>query len=228
MPSIWFHRHRKFSPYINNILLGLIFSAYGDGLLNHDLMVFAMVFFAAAHFFYSNGFGWRPVRPLIALPLYTLGGAGKPNFLSCIIWQILLITNCILIFLCWSASFLFIFYVGKVVWLLWGQLEFKMKICLPIYASTLLTMCWRAIAALGVKNVWSIWIIFQVDSSLLYESHQSHIFSFQNKTDILKIIRAGAACLFVVSDTALAIDKFLAPFPYGAVSLFTAISAYSM
>lgn len=57
-----------------------MFSAYGDGLLNHELLVLAMGFFAGAHFFYSNGFGWEPVRPLIAVPLYTLGGAGKPLF----------------------------------------------------------------------------------------------------------------------------------------------------
>jgi uncharacterized membrane protein YhhN len=55
-------------------LIGLLFSSFGDALLNHDLFPHGMGAFAVAQMFYISAFGLRPLKPLIPLVLYSIGG----------------------------------------------------------------------------------------------------------------------------------------------------------
>ena len=61
--------------YSQRILIGLIFSCGGDVLLNIDLFPHGMGSFALAQICYILAFGFKPLKWLIALPLYLAGAA---------------------------------------------------------------------------------------------------------------------------------------------------------
>ncbi|KAI8123232.1 hypothetical protein FF38_11679 [Lucilia cuprina] len=61
--------------YSQIILLGLIFSSGGDALLNIDLFPHGMGSFALAQICYIFAFGFKPLKWLIAVPLYLAGAA---------------------------------------------------------------------------------------------------------------------------------------------------------
>lgn len=63
--------------------MGLMCCAYGDALLNHQLLHLGMLLFATGHVCYITAFGWKPVELWIGQILYTFGGAGK-NPLFCL------------------------------------------------------------------------------------------------------------------------------------------------
>ncbi|XP_065367945.1 lysoplasmalogenase TMEM86A [Calliphora vicina] len=65
----------KDSKYSLSILLGLIFSCGGDALLNMDLFPHGMGSFALAQICYIIAFGFKPLKLLIAVPLYLAGAA---------------------------------------------------------------------------------------------------------------------------------------------------------
>lgn len=66
--------------YHQLILIGLMFSGFGDVFLDYrsaDMFVFGMISFAIAHTFYITAFGWNPLRVLLGLFLFILGGFGE-------------------------------------------------------------------------------------------------------------------------------------------------------
>ncbi|KAM7360553.1 lysoplasmalogenase TMEM86A [Cochliomyia hominivorax] len=64
---------KKEHKYSQLILLGLIFSCGGDALLNIDLFPHGMGSFALAQICYMFAFGFKPLKCLIAVPLYLAG-----------------------------------------------------------------------------------------------------------------------------------------------------------
>ena len=61
--------------YSQRILLGLIFSCDSDLLLNIDLFPHGMGSFALVQIYYISAFGFKPLKWLIAVPLYLAGAA---------------------------------------------------------------------------------------------------------------------------------------------------------
>lgn len=71
------YRYRQF------ILIGLIFSCAGDALLDSkttNLFVEGVMAFGVAQVFYIAAFGWKPLRLIVGLVIYGLGGYGRNNF----------------------------------------------------------------------------------------------------------------------------------------------------
>lgn len=71
--SLWmfvFIELKRSNRFKQLILAGLVASCAGDVLLNYDLFEAGMGAFGVAQIFYISAFGFRPLRPLIGLPLY--------------------------------------------------------------------------------------------------------------------------------------------------------------
>jgi len=94
------HRSRQF------LLTGLIFSSIGDILLNIDLFPHGMGAFAVAQVFYISSFGFKPLKPMIGIGLYTVGAICVSIFYNNLppILQIgLPIYGFLLLTMCWRA-----------------------------------------------------------------------------------------------------------------------------
>lgn len=92
--------------YKHLILAGLIFSCSGDILLNYDLFEAGMAGFGVAQIFYISAFGFRPVRPWFALPLYGLGATAVGfmfDNLPLVIKICLPIYGILLLTMCWRS-----------------------------------------------------------------------------------------------------------------------------
>lgn len=97
---------KKSHRYKHLILVGLIFSCSGDILLNYDLFEAGMAGFGLAQIFYISAFGFRPLRPWFALPLYGIGAAAVGlmfNNLPLIIKICLPIYGALLLTMCWRS-----------------------------------------------------------------------------------------------------------------------------
>lgn len=66
--------------YSHKIFIGLIFSCFGDALLNVDSFAFGMVMFGVAQISYASAFGWKPLKLWIGLALYIFGAIGIGHF----------------------------------------------------------------------------------------------------------------------------------------------------
>lgn len=73
--------------YSHKILLGLIFSCFGDALLNHNYFLHGMAAFAFAQLSYIFAFGFKPLKLWIGLILYVICGASK------IFYQMIVLSN---------------------------------------------------------------------------------------------------------------------------------------
>lgn len=88
------------------ILAGLVASCAGDLLLNYDLFEAGMGAFGVAQIFYISAFGFRPLRPLVGLPLYGLAIAAVAimfHNLPTIIKICLPIYGALLVTMCWRS-----------------------------------------------------------------------------------------------------------------------------
>lgn len=74
-----FHLLRRYI-YSHKIFVGLLFSCFGDALLNVDLFAFGMIMFAVAQVFYASAFGWKPLKLWIGLGLFIAGAIGMNSF----------------------------------------------------------------------------------------------------------------------------------------------------
>lgn len=68
-------KFEKSQRYAHFILGGLFFSCVGDVLLNYDLVEAGIGGFAIAQIYYMSAFGFYPLRPWVALPVYSFGTA---------------------------------------------------------------------------------------------------------------------------------------------------------
>ncbi|XP_055616572.1 lysoplasmalogenase-like protein TMEM86A isoform X2 [Toxorhynchites rutilus septentrionalis] len=99
-------KRTKIRRYKSLILIGLIFSCVGDLLLNYDLFEAGMGVFGIAQIFYISAFGFRPLRPLVGIPLYCAGVASLAimfeNFPPTI-QKFLPIYGALLLTMCWRS-----------------------------------------------------------------------------------------------------------------------------
>ncbi|XP_065084802.1 lysoplasmalogenase TMEM86A [Ochlerotatus camptorhynchus] len=97
---------KKSHRYKHLILIGLIFSCSGDILLNYDLFEAGMAGFGVAQIFYISAFGFHPVKPWFALPLYGLGATAVGfmfDNLPLVIKICLPIYGILLLTMCWRS-----------------------------------------------------------------------------------------------------------------------------
>lgn len=113
--------------YSRRILIGLIFSCIGDGLLVwNELFLHGMFAFGIGHLFFISAFGFKPVKVFLGIPLYIASGLGI-YFIN--------------IFIYITTKY---YSTGLNMWL--PQQALIYRICVPIYTILLVTMAWRAAA----------------------------------------------------------------------------------
>ncbi|XP_037045186.1 lysoplasmalogenase-like protein TMEM86A isoform X2 [Bradysia coprophila] len=93
--------------YSHKIFMGLIFSCFGDALLNVDLFAFGMVMFGVAQVVYASAFGWKPLKLWIGLVLYIFGAIAilflYKNIDSTVLLIGLPVYGVLLLTMCWRA-----------------------------------------------------------------------------------------------------------------------------
>lgn len=98
---------RKEYIYSHKIFIGLIFSCFGDALLNVDSFAFGMVMFGVAQISYASAFGWKPLKLWIGLALYIFGAIAILFLYKNIDSTVLLIGfpvyGALLLTMCWRA-----------------------------------------------------------------------------------------------------------------------------
>jgi len=133
--------------YRQLILIGLVFSCFGDAFLDcksTNFFIEGVLAFAVAQLCFITAFGWKPLRLLVGVIFYALGG--------------------------YAVSIL-----------LTGSVTGVLAKGVPIYASLLLGMAWRANARV------------------------------ENTTNLPKLLGAVGAIFFLISDSFLSFNMFYSP-----------------
>uniref|UniRef100_A0AAG5DRB3 lysoplasmalogenase n=1 Tax=Anopheles atroparvus TaxID=41427 RepID=A0AAG5DRB3_ANOAO len=99
-------KHAKAKQYKTRILSGLLFSSFGDLLLNYDLFEAGMGAFGMAQVFYILAFGMKPLKVWIGVLLYTCGFLATSLFygnLNSVIKICLPFYAVLLLTMCWRS-----------------------------------------------------------------------------------------------------------------------------